>query len=373
LVFYSFIRHYVKREHVLVARDLSRCTFLPNMPPDMINGIFTVTLNWGSLMLPQKADLIKLISSENVEVYDEESEDPIEMPSFRITKDHFIKAQTKKVSQIRFNRPSIEEIIKTVFISAGFSRIEPSSTAKYHLDFIERAGGLEEAARYLATSPYRDFFELLSDNSNTKKIGWIIDKPDKRRMLNHFQLRESLEEPIPTDTGEYFNTVSDLMPDEVIELLEKRILERGFRLKCKSCSFNSWYPAEYVGQTFKCTRCYQSQVYESNPLWLYKLPEVTFQGLKSDMTVPILALNYLREMAQHNFEWVPDSDVYWTRDEEEINKNIDILCILDGKLFIGEAKSNDVIKADQFSNYEDICMRLDPDGIVFGSCLQLIE
>lgn len=72
-------------------------------------------------------------------------------------------------------------------------------------------------------------------------------------------------------------------------------------------------------------------------------------------------------MARHNFEWIPDSDVYWTKDEKENNKNIDILCILDGKLFIGEAKSNDDIPDDQFSFYDDLCKSLEPDGIVFAS------
>ena len=102
-------------------------------------------------------------------------------------------------------------------------------------------------------------------------------------------------------------------------------------------------------------------------MWLYKLSEVTFQGLTSNMEVPLLALNCLRKMARHNFEWIPDSDVYWTKDEKEDHKNIDILCILDGKLFIGEAKSNDVIEGDQFSFYEDMCERLHPDGVVFAT------
>ncbi|MDF0593275.1 hypothetical protein P0O24_06730 [Methanotrichaceae archaeon M04Ac] len=368
LVFYSFIKPHVKSEHVLVARDSSKCMFLPNMPSEMIGGIFTITLEWEDLMLPQKADLIKLISSENVEVYDRESEDPIEMPSFRITKNNFIRVQTKKVSRIKFNKPLVDEIIKTSFLSSGFSRIERSSSAKYHTDFINRAGSLEEAARYLATSPYREFFELLSDNRNENRPGWLLGKDsDKRRALHHYHLRESLGITNPPETKTYVDKVSDLIPDEIIELLEKRILERGFELKCKSCSFKSWYPAEYVGQTFECTRCYQSQVLGRNPLWLYKLSEVTFQGLTSNMDIPLLALNYLRKMARHDFEWIPDSDVYWTNDEEENNRNIDILCILDGKLFIGEAKSNDEIPDNQFSFYDDLCKSFEPDGIVFAT------
>ena len=39
-------------------------------------------------------------------------------------------------------------------------------------------------------------------------------------------------------------------------------------------------------------------------------------------------------------------------------------------MFIGEAKSNDVIEGDQFSFYEDMCKRLDPDGVVFANSKQ---
>jgi hypothetical protein len=94
---------------------------------------------------------------------------------------------------------------------------------------------------------------------------------------------------------------------------------------------------------------------------------VIFQGFEDDMQVPLLALNYLKRRSQHHFEWIPDSDVYWFENDEEMHQNVDILCICDGKLFIGEAKSNDEIDVRQFSFYEKICKLVTVDGIVFAT------
>lgn len=63
---------------------------------------------------------------------------------------------------------------------------------------------------------------------------------------------------------------------------------------------------------------------------------------------------------------MPDSSVY-TQSDNKAYRNIDILCISDGKLYIGEAKSNDEIDANQFSFYEQVCRSVAIDGIVFAT------
>ena len=317
-------------------------------------------------MLPQNDNIIKdLVSSDKVSAFRGIFSNR-ELPRFRIANNHFIRIQTNSENEIRFRKPSAEQIVETIFNSSGFSKIEPSINAKYHHDFIKRTGGFEEVSNYLTMSPFKELFSLLSDRKNNNKPGWILKNLD-RRVLNHLQLRHELGEDNPIKTKEYFETVCDKLPDAAIELLEKGILERGFKLKCDSCSFESWYPIEQVTHEFKCSRCYNTQVYKSNPLWLYKLAEVTFQGFNSNMDVPLLALNCLRRMSNYNFEWVPDLDIYWHENKKEIHKNIDIICIIDGKLCIGEAKNNGKIEPDQFKLYETIAKRISPNIIVFAT------
>jgi hypothetical protein len=374
VIFYDYVQPYIKQERVVIGKDGSKYSFVPRLPQAPTVGEYTVTLEWNGLMLPHNSTLIyEKISPETItgfmpaQTNKEISRQPVVMPRFRFTRERYLKVQISTETPIEFNRPSSEQIIETLFITTGFSHIEPSSAAKYHISFINRANNLEKVADYLAHSPYRELLEVLSNNSNKNLPGWILSNPSKRRVLHHLHLREVLGKPTPSETKKYFNTVSDELPDEAGSLLEKGLLERGFELRCSSCSYKSWYPAQHVSQTFECARCFQTQVYDSNPLWLYKLPEVIFQGFEDNMHVPLLTLSYLKRMSKHYFEWVPDSNVYWFENNTEVHNNVDILCLGDGKFYVGEAKSNNEIDSAQFSFYEDICRRVTIDGIVFAT------
>ncbi len=372
LEFYDYVRPFIKQERVVVAQDKKKCSFTPKIPQEYGSGEYTVILEWQNMMLPKSSLVVeKWISSNVVRGFpylrQDSAKSNIEMLRFRITNERFLKAQISTEEPLEFIRPLTENVIETLLQTADFFRVQRSSTARYHVNFINLCGDLTDAVHYLVTSPYRELFEVLADNSNKNKLGWILDYPSKRRALHHLHLREVLSKTTPAETKSYFDTVSDELPTEALQLLEKGLLERGFQLSCTSCSYKSWYPVEHVGQTFECSRCFQTQVYNANPLWLYKIPEVIFQGFEDNMQVPLLALNYLRSASKHAFEWVPDSNVYTQPDDRKAYRNIDILCISDGKFYIGEAKSNDVIEADQFSFYEQVCKSVAIDGIVFAT------
>ncbi|HEY6186751.1 MAG TPA: hypothetical protein VIW80_03660 [Pyrinomonadaceae bacterium] len=353
----------------------SKCAFISPLPQqDFKSGsIYAVTLEWAGMMMPQsKALLDSLIAPQAIEntfyhLKKDNETQRFPVPKFRITKEHHLRAQFNSNQPIEFSKPSPDQTFSILFQSAGFLHIENSSAARYHKEFVRRAGNLEIASTYLQKPPYLGLLNLLSNNRNESLSGWIINSPVKRRALSHLHLLEALGSQVPSDTKTYFNTISDLLPEEAVELLEKELLERGFLLKCQACSFSAWYPVDHVGQTFECYRCFQSQIFHSNPLWLYKLPEVLFQGLEGNMEVPLLALNYLKNMCNGHFEWMYDSDVYYLSGTTEHYKNIDILCLSNGGLYIGEAKSSDKIDVAQFSFYEELCKKLSIDGVVFAT------
>lgn len=85
------------------------------------------------------------------------------------------------------------------------------------------------------------------------------------------------------------------------------------------------------------------------------------------MQVPLLTLHYLKQTSKHTFEWLPDSNVSWSENGKQISGNIDIICLRDGKFYVGEAKSNNNIDREQFSFYECICKSVAIDGVVFAT------
>ena len=371
LIFYDFIRPSLREDRVLMLEQGTKYSFLPNLPPKRFSGEYTLKLEWSGLMMPRSETLIqKEISNEVLQTY-YRGQTGLEasplIPRFRIAKDRFLKIQVGEEKPIVFNKPSFERVVNLLFYDGGFSLVEQSNTAKYHVNFIRRAGDLEKAANYLANTPFKDLLALLADNKSRDQYGWVIEEPSKRRVLHHLHLYQILGRRIPSETVEYFNTISDELPEEVVDLLQKNLLERGFRLKCLSCGYRSWYPAERVGQHFQCSRCFETQVYESNPLWLYKLPEVIFQGFEDNMQVPLLTLQYLKQTSRYTFEWLPDSNVVWNENGKQMSGNIDVICLRDGKIYVGEAKSNNTIDREQFSFYERICRSVDIDGVVFAT------
>lgn len=365
LIYYNFGRPWMAKSKVVISQSISKCYFVPPLSMKEFAGTQAVTLDWKGLMLPQHTEITPNLVSKQLFLPTDKLK--IELSKFRIEQEHYLRVQAFDDSTIEFEKPNPIQIFNTLFSSAGFSKFALSSAAKYHNIFIERSGGLDIAAHYLSKEPYKSLLTLLANNKSKSLSGWILCKPSQRRALHHLQLREAFGYKTSEKVSDYFDKDGNLLPPEAIELLEKDLLERGFLLSCNFCSYQAWYSANDVGERFKCHSCSSYQIYKTNPFWLYKLPEVIFQGFADNMQVPLIALNHLRTKTSYCFEWVADSDIYWQENGKEINRNIDLLCLCDGKMYIGEAKSNDEIPQNQFSFYVSLNKRLAIDYYVFAT------
>jgi len=101
-----------------------------------------------------------------------------------------------------------------------------------------------------------------------------------------------------------------------------------------------------IGELFRCNRCRLEQsILSANlfarpePTWYYKLDELVYQGITNNMHVPLLALDRLRRSAQSFMH--ADEHEFVRRSEEKPLIEVDICCIADGMLTIGEAKVSD--------------------------------
>jgi hypothetical protein len=354
---------------VIVSEGKNECAFVPTLPPGRSRKMYCTTLEWDRMMVPPISlvqDRLEPFFRERKQFFASEPNFTL-IRRFRITKDRYLSTRAKGDPPIHFERLSATETFSLLFQDGRYERLEPTSTARYHLNLVERSGGLENACRYLSVPPYRELLSLLADNGDKRKPGWLLENPAKRRALNHLDLRMLLGAPTPSNTHDYFKKECDILPAEARELLSADLLERGFWLRCETCSFHSWYRPENVGHSFECQRCGRTQPVLSNPIWLYKLPEVVFQGFQDNMQVPLLAINCLRSRSKSNFEWIPERNVFWRSNGIELSKNVDLLCLSDGRSYIGEAKLGYDIEGEQFSFYEELCQRIPADGIVFAT------
>lgn len=383
LLFYDRERPAMDVAHLLVNREPSSASFLPNYPPDTV-GRVGLTLQWPPIKQPQNQIVARLVSDERIHISPgrrPSSREPlraIEALRVRITSTRDVRITISDRAPVTLATPSVLEVLRALFASRGFVRMSDGSYAQYQRSFIKRAGDLASASYFLGDLSYRNLFQLLTNQSKNAAIpGWVLRDP-KRRALRQLELFQVLCGSVPEDLKKGEKNIEKL-PGQIERLLMLDLLERGYQLRCSLCSAKLWYAAEDVGESFRCHRCYESQKLITNPLWFYKLPEVVFQLMSANADVALLALFAMQKKSIEHFDYVLDFDIFQASDEK--GQNIDFACITDGRAFIGESKSTDYIEEKQFNFYRHLALHVPIDGVVFAttsdqwnsSTLKLIE
>jgi hypothetical protein len=370
LNFYDSERSHIGRKHVLITRSGDDCSFLPDYPLERYGNLAT-TLEWPTSMLPRNRRLAEEVCEGSIQTWPrgfsrtEETPKPLDMLKCRITDTRHVRFQLSDNSPIRFVIPRMQRILESLLEEVGGGAVHESSHAQYQHAFIKRCGSLPEACHILRTSTYRELLTLLACSQNNQALLGRLLKEPKRRALFQSQLWSALSQPLPLETDQYLKK-AETLPLEAAHLIRLQLLERGFEITCSLCSATIWYRAEEVGQTFRCHRCYEEQQVQSNPMWLYKLPEVVFQLFDNDADVALLALFRLLRGSTKNFQYIVDSEVF-DGAAQKGKGNIDFACLSDGKVYIGEAKSNPNIEQEQFGFYESLVLRSRIDGVVFAT------
>ncbi|WP_096510658.1 hypothetical protein [Filimonas lacunae] len=243
------------------------------------------------------------------------------------------------------------DIFEILFKKIG-AKIAHSDKGKYMGASIELFGGLSELADTLLNDKILNIFNqfLVGDPKNIpseERIGCFL-KNENRTYLSY----ADFEKIAGVNSKELRGSISDF--------LRKKILLRGLILQCERCSYLGWYRMEEIGQQFVCNRCYSEQVYterhwrmpEQEPGFYYKLDEMFYQGLNSNMRVPVLSLNVMKEAAKYCFIYIPEVKIW---DSAGKLSEVDLLCIVDGRVVIGEAKSNGKVTPLELEKYRVIC------------------
>jgi hypothetical protein len=165
----------------------------------------------------------------------------------------------------------------------------------------------------------------------------------------------------------------ELAVDITDQYVGKEIFYRGFVLKCGHCADVAWFPVDEITNYFTCKRCGKKQQYRkenwkypNEPAWFYKLDEIVYQALRHNSGAPILTLAALKRGAKESFLFCPELRIT-PQHESKHFMELDICCITDGKLCIGEAKSNGIIESTDVSRYADIASKLAATRVVFST------
>ncbi|MEI7653481.1 MAG: hypothetical protein WCJ70_04395 [bacterium] len=255
------------------------------------------------------------------------------------------------------------EIFRKHFAEAGYTDLRISDKGGYASISTEKFGSLDEIGSFLSYEKNRNllwkFVQQKLPESN--EHGEIIEMTDKRKYIDF--------KAISTALG------SDEDAVRLIDsFIEKQIFYRGIPLLCIQCRNTDWHNLDDLGSEYKCGRCGKSQIIKqenwregNEPKWFYKLDEVVYQGLSNNMHVPLLTLYSLKKESRSrnpSFLYIPE--VVLIKGQYKIE--LDICCIADGRIVIGEAKKETATAAvvDKYANFAKELKKY-PDEVIFST------
>jgi hypothetical protein len=215
-----------------------------------------------------------------------------------------------------------------------------SDKGNFLAETIKKFGGLDGLGAFLTNHEKRAVLDKFLDTRG--QTAGVIDEgvylnSDRRRYVNF----EAVQKILARTERETCDFIDDL--------LLRQVFHRGFIFKCSFCRNADWFSIDDLTHQFTCKRCGRTQVYlaehsrsSREPSWFYKLDEIVYQGHSNNMSVPALALHYLHRRNAASFLYAPELEFA----DSISNKpafELDIFCIDNGVLCIGEAKKEDVL------------------------------
>lgn len=249
-------------------------------------------------------------------------------------------AMADDVSLVRpqLRRPGALDIFAELADAAGcVASISPAGRRARNV--VELWGTLAEAIADL-TGSHRGLFDAFtapvkdgpySGGIAVRRTGYVtLDTASTAAGLHQVQARQLLD-----------------------RLLLRRIVHRGLLLRCQRCERLDFYRITHVGNTFTCQQCEHENALTQarwhkpvgEPTWCYDLDPVVRDLLAQNGDVPMLTVgrlggSHVRAHVDASFE------IELTRTgESKPWVELDIAAIVDRRIVVGEAKSNNALRS----------------------------
>lgn len=230
--------------------------------------------------------------------------------------------------------PDALEIANHIARQSGLS-CKISDKGHFLRESIDKFGGVEALGDFLRSygkiAVLNKYLDQARAAPGSTDDGVYLTS-DHRRYLNF----EAMQKAMQSSQEEVAKLID--------ELIQRSVVYRGFVFKCLFCRNADWFSVDEIGHDFRCKRCGRSQVYVSEhwrapkePSWYYKLDEIVYQGHVNNMIVPALALHYLNRTKRERFLYSSELEII-DESSGELIAEIDLFCVHDGILSVGEAK-----------------------------------
>ncbi len=149
-------------------------------------------------------------------------------------------------------------------------------------------------------------------------------------------------------------------------LVKRQILLQGYYLKCTHCNESAWYPLDDVGQQYRCSACLNTNQTPYKPEYSYKLTPLAERAVEHCQLLPLAATALLAQEAKSDFIWEPELLLKDPVGKGFQPSDIDICCVRDGELIIGEAAWDGGFLKKDANKLVRLARLLQPAEIVFA-------
>jgi len=147
-------------------------------------------------------------------------------------------------------------------------------------------------------------------------------------------------------------------------LLDIGVLRLGVESRCPQCTLFSWYHVDELRQQVTCSGCGSKYALKATEAWRYALNTLAQMSVSQGVLAVLQALIAIESHARWFFAFSPSLDLF-KRGENKVWRAVDVLCVVDGDVVIGEVKDGFVQKSD-FDKLAEVAEVLRPQrAIIF--------
>jgi hypothetical protein len=210
--------------------------------------------------------------------------------------------------------------------------------------------------------------QRLTDRLLKKVAAKFHDRPLTYAELQHELAKVNANPPAPIIEYPAGNTQVSLQGSRPITenelkkdlqfLVGRNILHPGTMSTCPNCGADQWYSASEVGQKLTCSGCNETYSINFAPEWSYRLNSAAQRALASNSLHVLRAIAEIASHSRWGFFYSPSLDLF-TPGQDKNWKEVDLVCISDGELIVGEVKSGEPLRSE-ITEFTEKVLRLKP-------------
>lgn len=152
-------------------------------------------------------------------------------------------------------------------------------------------------------------------------------------------------------------------------LCDAQLLFQGREWQCRKCYNRNWVSIDEISRTLVCDICQSEKSAPVSGDWAFRLNDFVLEAYRDHGVEPVVwSLWRLSERARTSFYFAPSMSLWddYPENADGPTAEIDALTVVDGILYLVEAKASARLSADEIENLLNVCERVRPDVLLIA-------